>query len=120
MTTTEQVRLDPRNRVVLTILLISTFVVFLNETILGVALPQIMKQLNIQPSTGQWLSTAYMLTMAIVIPVALHRIIVRLGIHREIEPFLNVPTSLLACLGLTVVGYRSWDESHNPAYQLFL
>lgn len=67
--TLERVRLDPRNRVVLTILLISTFVVFLNETILGVALPQIMKQLNIQPSTGQWLSTSYMLTMAIVIPV---------------------------------------------------
>lgn len=65
----EHVRLDPRNRVVLTILLISTFVVFLNETILGVALPQIMKQLNIQPSTGQWLSTAYMLTMAIIIPI---------------------------------------------------
>jgi DHA2 family lincomycin resistance protein-like MFS transporter len=68
-TSTEHVRLDPRNRVVLTILLISTFVVFLNETILGVALPQIMDQLHIQASTGQWLSTAYMLTMAIVIPI---------------------------------------------------
>jgi DHA2 family lincomycin resistance protein-like MFS transporter len=67
--THEHVRLDPRNRVVLTILLISTFVVFLNETILGVALPQIMKQLHIEPSTGQWLSTAYMLTMAIIIPI---------------------------------------------------
>lgn len=65
----DHVRLDPRNRLVLTILLVSTFVVFLNETILGVALPQIMKQLDIQASTGQWLSTAYMLTMAIVIPV---------------------------------------------------
>jgi hydrogenase-4 component E len=30
----------------------------------------------------------------------------RIGIHREIEPFLNVPASLLVCLGLTVVGYR--------------
>jgi DHA2 family lincomycin resistance protein-like MFS transporter len=67
--TNEHVRLDPGNRLVLTILLVSTFVVFLNETILGVALPQIMKQLNIQPSTGQWLSTAYMLTMAIIIPI---------------------------------------------------
>jgi DHA2 family lincomycin resistance protein-like MFS transporter len=67
--TIESVRIDPRNRLVLTILLVSTFVVFLNETIIGVALPQIMKQLNIQPSTGQWLSTAYMLTMAIIIPI---------------------------------------------------
>lgn len=63
-----QVRLDPRNKVVLTVLLVSTFVVFLNETILGVALPQIMEHLNITPATGQWLSTSYMLVMAIVIP----------------------------------------------------
>jgi len=43
---------------------------------------------------------------AILIPWFLMRMIDRIGIHREIEPFLNVPTSLLACLGLTVVGYR--------------
>ena len=30
----------------------------------------------------------------------------RVGIRREIEPFVNVPASLLLCLGLTVVGYR--------------
>ena len=36
----------------------------------------------------------------------LMRVVDRIGIHREIEPFLNVPASLLACLGLTVVGYR--------------
>ena len=43
---------------------------------------------------------------AILIPWFLMRIIDRIGIHREIEPFLNVPASLLVCLGLTVVGYR--------------
>lgn len=63
------IRLEPRARVILTVLLISCFVVFLNETILGVALPDIMSQLNIEASTGQWLSTVYMLTMAIVIPL---------------------------------------------------
>ncbi len=41
-----------------------------------------------------------------LIPLFLMRVIDRIGIHREIEPFLNVPASLLACLGLTVVGYR--------------
>ena len=41
-----------------------------------------------------------------VIPLFLMRVVDRIGIHREIEPFLNVPTSLLACVGLTVVGYR--------------
>jgi hydrogenase-4 component E len=43
---------------------------------------------------------------AIVIPWFLMRVIDRIGIHREIEPYLNVPISLLVCLGLTVVGYR--------------
>lgn len=42
----------------------------------------------------------------ILIPWFLMRVIDRIGINREIEPFLNVPTSLLACVGLTVVGYR--------------
>ncbi|MEK7663044.1 MAG: hypothetical protein AAB357_02580 [Actinomycetota bacterium] len=51
-------KLDPRHKVILGVIMVSTFVVFLNETALGVALPQIMEQLNIQPSTGQWLNTA--------------------------------------------------------------
>ena len=42
----------------------------------------------------------------LLIPWFLMRVIDRIGIHREIEPFLNVPVSLLVCLGLTVVGYR--------------
>jgi len=42
----------------------------------------------------------------VVIPWFLMRVIDRIGIHREIEPILNVPASLLICLGLTVVGYR--------------
>jgi DHA2 family lincomycin resistance protein-like MFS transporter len=66
--TTVSDKLDPRHKVILGVIMVSTFVVFLNETALGVALPQIMEQLKIQPSTGQWLNTAYMLTMAVIIP----------------------------------------------------
>jgi hydrogenase-4 component E len=43
---------------------------------------------------------------AVLIPWFLMRTVDRIGIHREIEPFLNVPASLLICLGLTVLGYR--------------
>lgn len=43
---------------------------------------------------------------AVLIPWFLLRVIDRVGIRREIEPYLNVPASLLLCLGLTVVGYR--------------
>jgi len=42
----------------------------------------------------------------LLIPWFLMRVVDRIGIHREIEPFVNVPASLLICLGLTVVGYR--------------
>jgi hydrogenase-4 component E len=42
----------------------------------------------------------------LLIPWFLMRVIDRIGIRREIEPFLNVPVSLLVCVGLTVVGYR--------------
>ncbi|MDO7881774.1 DHA2 family efflux MFS transporter permease subunit [Protaetiibacter sp. WY-16] len=58
-----------RNRVVIALMLAATFVVFLNETIIGNALPDLMRELEITASTAQWLSTAFMLTMAIVIPV---------------------------------------------------
>jgi MFS transporter, DHA2 family, lincomycin resistance protein len=62
------VRLDPQHRLVITLLLVSAFVVILNETVMGVALSRIMTDLGIEATSGQWLTTAFMLTMAIVIP----------------------------------------------------
>ena len=41
-----------------------------------------------------------------LIPWFLMRVIDRIGIHREIQPYVNIPSSLLICLALTVVGYR--------------
>lgn len=58
-----------RNKLVITLLLISAFVVILNETIMAVALPRLMVSLDITANSAQWLSTAFMLTMAVVIPV---------------------------------------------------
>ena len=40
---------------------------------------------------------------AIVIPVALHRIVVQLGIHREIEQVVGTGLTMLAGLGLTAL-----------------
>ncbi len=73
MTTTDAVpraasRLPARDRNVIITLLIAAFVMILNETIMGVALPRLMADLGVSPRTGQWLSTAFMLTMAVVIP----------------------------------------------------
>jgi hydrogenase-4 component E len=54
----------------------------------------------------------------ILIPWFLMRTVDRIGIHREIEPFLNVPISLLICLGLTVVGYRVSTGFEEGAQQV--
>jgi hydrogenase-4 component E len=40
---------------------------------------------------------------AIVIPLALHRIIQRLGIHREIEPVIGIGLTMLAGIGLVAL-----------------
>ncbi|MCS5496323.1 DHA2 family efflux MFS transporter permease subunit [Cnuibacter physcomitrellae] len=58
-----------RNRLVINILIVSAFVVILNETIMGVALPHLMADFSITANAAQWLTTAFMLTMAVVIPI---------------------------------------------------
>ena len=53
---------------IIAVLVVSAFVMILNETLLSVALPVLMDEMSISAVTGQWLSTAFMLTMAVVIP----------------------------------------------------
>ncbi|GAA0410405.1 MDR family MFS transporter [Microbispora corallina] len=54
---------------VIRLLVLATFVVILNETIMINAIPRLMGALRITEQTAQWLSTAFMLTMAAVIPI---------------------------------------------------
>ena len=68
-TANDGAEIGARNRLVIGILMVSTFVVILNETIIGVALPRFITVFKIEPSAAQWLSAAFMLTMAIVIPI---------------------------------------------------
>ena len=56
-------RLDARTKTVIGLLLVSSFVVILNETIMSVALPRLMADLQITAATAQWLTTGFMLTM---------------------------------------------------------
>ena len=62
-------RVAPR-RVGLTIgiLVVSAFMMILNETVLSVALPPIMADFGITAEQGQWFTTGFLLTMAVVIP----------------------------------------------------
>lgn len=58
-----------RSKLVINVLLVSTFVVMLNETAMSVAIPRLMAALDVPASAAQWLTTAFLLTMAVVIPV---------------------------------------------------
>ena len=49
-------------------MLVATFVVILNETIMNVALPKLMAEFQVSASIAQWLATAYMLVLAVLIP----------------------------------------------------
>jgi DHA2 family lincomycin resistance protein-like MFS transporter len=61
-------KLSREATVTIAVLVISTFTVILNEMLMAVALPRVMADLAITASTAQWLTTGYMLTMAVVIP----------------------------------------------------
>ncbi len=63
-------RLSRSDAIAIGVLLVSAFVVVLNETIMSVAIPVLIKDLHVDASAGQWLSTAFILTMAVVIPVS--------------------------------------------------
>jgi len=54
----------------LVVLLAGLMITLLNQTIVNVALPQIMSRFQIDAATAQWLSSGYMLVVGILIPVS--------------------------------------------------
>ncbi|MGH4027115.1 MAG: MDR family MFS transporter [Pseudonocardiaceae bacterium] len=57
-----------RPGLVIGLLVVSAFVMILNETIMSVALPRLIGELNVTATTVQWLTSGFLLTMAVVIP----------------------------------------------------
>jgi DHA2 family lincomycin resistance protein-like MFS transporter len=60
--------IPPQVKRVIGVLLVASFVMILNETVMSVAIPRLMAEFSVTAATAQWLSTAFMLTMAVVIP----------------------------------------------------
>lgn len=60
-------------------------------------------------STGQshlWISAALTLGLkVIVLPIALHSLIVRLNVRWDVEPLINVPTTMLVGIGLVIFAF---------------
>lgn len=59
----------PGENRIIWLLLVAAFVAILNETTMGVAIPHLITDLGITAVLAQWLTTAFMLTMAVVIPI---------------------------------------------------
>ncbi len=61
-------RMSTADKLTIGALLVAAFVMILNETIMNVALTPLMQQFQVSEPTVQWLTTAFMLTLAVVIP----------------------------------------------------
>lgn len=68
MASSVQVSREQRN-IIVAVMLISAFIAILNQTLLNTALPAIMKGLNVDENTSQWLVTGFMLVNGIMIPL---------------------------------------------------
>ncbi|GAA3747906.1 DHA2 family efflux MFS transporter permease subunit [Salinactinospora qingdaonensis] len=64
----EQRPTAPRAGLLIGVLVVSAFVMILNETILSVALRDLSVELDVSTTTVQWLTSGFLLTMAVVIP----------------------------------------------------
>lgn len=60
--------IDPAGMRAIWLLLVAAFVSILNETTMAIAIPTLNEALGIPPEQGQWLTSGFMLTMAVVIP----------------------------------------------------
>ncbi len=57
-----------RTGLIIGVLVVSAFVMILNETIVSVALPRLAVALSVSATTIQWLASGFLVTMAVVIP----------------------------------------------------
>lgn len=69
MAATETERPTAAPGLVIGLLVGSAFVMIFNETIMSVALPVLITDLGITAATAQWLTSGFLLTMAVVIPI---------------------------------------------------
>ena len=59
---------------IIAIIISGGFITILNQTILSPALPSIMREFGITASSGQWLTTGFMLVNGIMVPITAYLI----------------------------------------------
>lgn len=98
-----------RTPAVITLLVLATFVVILNETIMLNAIPNLMNSFGVTEHAAQWVSTAFMLTMASVIPVTgwfLQRVTTRTAYATAMGVFIagTLISALAPVFGILLAG----------------
>ncbi|WP_328529242.1 multidrug efflux MFS transporter [Nocardioides sp. NBC_00368] len=98
-----------RTPAVITLLVLATFVVILNETIMLNAIPNLMNSFGVTEHAAQWVSTAFMLTMASVIPVTgwfLQRVTTRTAYATAMGVFIagTVLSAIAPVFGILLAG----------------
>src|SRR6478752_4766303 len=101
---TSMVNATLRKGPIMASLLIAAFVALLSQTVLNVALPKMMIDLNVNESTIQWLSNGYMLMNGVLVPISAYLI------NRFTTRKLFLVASSLFALG-TIVCALSGDFS---------
>ncbi|MGN8647165.1 MDR family MFS transporter [Gracilibacillus sp. HCP3S3_G5_1] len=92
---------------IVTVMLIGAFVGLLNETLLATALPSIMVDFGIAENQVQWLTTAFLLTNGVMIPISAFLI----------ERFT---TRQLFITALSIFGLGTFIASISHAFELLL
>lgn len=72
--TLEKFGLNRKMIMINAVMLFGAFITILNQTLLTPALPSIMRDMNIDAATAQWLTTGFMLVNGIMIPVTAYLI----------------------------------------------
>lgn len=65
----EELGISKKAIIINAIMLLAAFMGVLNQTLLTPALPSIMKEMNVDASTAQWLTTGYTLVNGIMVPI---------------------------------------------------
>lgn len=77
----------------LAVLISGTFIAILNQTILGPALPTIMRDMQVSAATVQWLTTGFTLVNAVMIPISAY-----------LTDRFSVKTLFIAAMGVFTAG----------------
>ena len=65
---------DKKKTMLVIVMLVGTFVAILNQTLLSAAISKIMVDFNMDTNIAQWLTTIFMLTNAVMIPITAYLI----------------------------------------------